>query len=215
MYLLEIEPLDLGEDVRAMGLELTEADDNREPIRGADAAALVVSTSWVPKAIAGAESESVDGGSYEPLNDTLWGLPVTSSAKDKVAEKTPIDGGVNVTCTTHGLASVTTVGAPLHPFEEIANAPGSLPPIVTPVTSIELAAVSEKVTDPGAVVACVETLPKLIPELSDALPIDAVPVPESTTVCGVTAALSAIERAALCAAVVGPYAGVNSTSTVQ
>jgi hypothetical protein len=38
VYLLEIEPLDLGTDVRAMGLELTEADENREPIRGADAA---------------------------------------------------------------------------------------------------------------------------------------------------------------------------------
>ena len=38
MILLEIEPLDLGPDVRAIGLELTEADENREPIRGADAA---------------------------------------------------------------------------------------------------------------------------------------------------------------------------------
>lgn len=36
--LLEVEPLDLGPDVRAIGLELTEADENREPIRGADAA---------------------------------------------------------------------------------------------------------------------------------------------------------------------------------
>jgi hypothetical protein len=36
--LLEIEPLDLGPDVRAIGLELTEADENREPIRGIDAA---------------------------------------------------------------------------------------------------------------------------------------------------------------------------------
>ncbi|MGC1658803.1 MAG: hypothetical protein WA737_02180 [Candidatus Acidiferrales bacterium] len=40
MYLLEIEPLDLGEDVRAVGLEFTEADENREPVRGAEAAAL-------------------------------------------------------------------------------------------------------------------------------------------------------------------------------
>jgi hypothetical protein len=38
MFLLEIEPLDLGADVKALGLELTEADENREPIRGADAA---------------------------------------------------------------------------------------------------------------------------------------------------------------------------------
>lgn len=36
--LLEVEPLDLGPDVRAIGLELTKADENREPIRGADAA---------------------------------------------------------------------------------------------------------------------------------------------------------------------------------
>jgi hypothetical protein len=38
MILLEVEPLDLGPDVRSIGLELTEADENREPIRGADAA---------------------------------------------------------------------------------------------------------------------------------------------------------------------------------
>jgi len=37
MYLLDVEPLDLGSDVRAIGLELTEADENREPIRGPDA----------------------------------------------------------------------------------------------------------------------------------------------------------------------------------
>lgn len=38
MYRLEIEPLDLGADVRAIGLELAEADDNREPVRGEPAA---------------------------------------------------------------------------------------------------------------------------------------------------------------------------------
>ncbi len=38
MYLLDIEPLDLGPDVRAVGLELTEEDENREPVRGSDAA---------------------------------------------------------------------------------------------------------------------------------------------------------------------------------
>ena len=38
MYRLEIEALDLGADVRAVALELTEADENREPVRGADAA---------------------------------------------------------------------------------------------------------------------------------------------------------------------------------
>jgi hypothetical protein len=37
-YLLEVEPLDLGEDVRAVGLDLTETDENREPVRGPDAA---------------------------------------------------------------------------------------------------------------------------------------------------------------------------------
>jgi hypothetical protein len=38
MYLLDVEPLDLGEDVRAVGLDLTKADENREPVRGPDAA---------------------------------------------------------------------------------------------------------------------------------------------------------------------------------
>jgi hypothetical protein len=37
-YLLEVEPLDLGADVRAIGLELVEADENREPVRGIAAA---------------------------------------------------------------------------------------------------------------------------------------------------------------------------------
>jgi hypothetical protein len=38
MYLLDIEALDLGADVRSVGLELVGADENREPVRGADAA---------------------------------------------------------------------------------------------------------------------------------------------------------------------------------
>src|SRR5690348_5570606 len=38
VYLLEVEPLDLGPDVRAIGLELGEADENREPVRGLEAA---------------------------------------------------------------------------------------------------------------------------------------------------------------------------------
>ncbi|MGA8220158.1 MAG: hypothetical protein WB780_00780 [Candidatus Acidiferrales bacterium] len=38
MFLLDVEPLDLGADVRAIGLELVEADENREPVRGPDAA---------------------------------------------------------------------------------------------------------------------------------------------------------------------------------
>jgi hypothetical protein len=55
--LLEIEPLDLGADVRAMGLELTEADENREPIRGADAARI---WSRVLLAIAAPENWALD-----------------------------------------------------------------------------------------------------------------------------------------------------------
>jgi hypothetical protein len=57
MYLLEVEPLDLGEDVRAVGLELTEADENREPVRGPDAAQV-----WgrVLPAVAGGETWALD-----------------------------------------------------------------------------------------------------------------------------------------------------------
>jgi hypothetical protein len=67
LYLLEIEPLDLGEDVRAMGLELTEADENREPIRGADAARI---WSRVLRAAAGDEAWSIDFFSHiDPIRD--------------------------------------------------------------------------------------------------------------------------------------------------
>lgn len=67
MYLLEIEPLDLGEDVRAMGLELTEADENREPIRGADAARI---WSRVLRSTAGDETWSLDFFSHlGPIRD--------------------------------------------------------------------------------------------------------------------------------------------------
>ncbi|HEY0701862.1 MAG TPA: hypothetical protein VGD60_03760 [Candidatus Acidoferrales bacterium] len=67
MYLLEIEPLDLGEDVRAMGLELTEADENREPIRGADAAKI---WSRVLRAVAGDERWALDFFSHlDPIRD--------------------------------------------------------------------------------------------------------------------------------------------------
>ena len=37
MYRLEIEPLDLGADVKAVGLELIDPE-TREPVHGADAA---------------------------------------------------------------------------------------------------------------------------------------------------------------------------------
>lgn len=56
-YLLEVEPLDLGEDVRAVSLDLTEPDENREPIRGAHAAAI---WSGVLVAIAGTEPWVLD-----------------------------------------------------------------------------------------------------------------------------------------------------------
>lgn len=46
MYLLEIEPLDLGPDVRAVGLELVEDDENREPVRGNDAARIWSRVLW-------------------------------------------------------------------------------------------------------------------------------------------------------------------------
>jgi hypothetical protein len=67
VYLLEIEPLDLGENVRAMGVELTEADENREPIRGAEAARI---WSRVLRAVAGDEPWSLDFFSHlDPLRD--------------------------------------------------------------------------------------------------------------------------------------------------
>jgi hypothetical protein len=46
VYLLDIEPLDLGPDVRAIGMELVEADENREPVRGADAARIWSRVLW-------------------------------------------------------------------------------------------------------------------------------------------------------------------------
>lgn len=38
MFLLDVEPLDLGADVRSVGVDLVEADENREPVRGSEAA---------------------------------------------------------------------------------------------------------------------------------------------------------------------------------
>jgi hypothetical protein len=57
MYLLEIEALDLGPDVKAVGIDLVEADENREPVRGADAARV---WSRVLPAAAGAEAWALD-----------------------------------------------------------------------------------------------------------------------------------------------------------
>jgi hypothetical protein len=56
-YLLEVEPLDLGPDVRAIGLELGEADENREPVRGIEAAKI---WSRVLRSTAASESWALD-----------------------------------------------------------------------------------------------------------------------------------------------------------
>lgn len=37
MFLLDIEPLDLGSEVRSVGVDLVQADENREPVRGSEA----------------------------------------------------------------------------------------------------------------------------------------------------------------------------------
>ncbi|HEY6443262.1 MAG TPA: hypothetical protein VIY66_07980 [Candidatus Acidoferrales bacterium] len=57
MYLLDIEALDLGPEVRAVGLDLMEADENREPVRGEDAARI---WSRVIRATAGSEPWALD-----------------------------------------------------------------------------------------------------------------------------------------------------------
>jgi hypothetical protein len=45
-YLLEVEPLDLGADVKAVGIELVEDDENREPVRGKEAARIWSRVLW-------------------------------------------------------------------------------------------------------------------------------------------------------------------------
>jgi hypothetical protein len=45
-YLLDVEPLDLGPDVRAVGIELVEDDKNREPLRGKEAARIWSRVLW-------------------------------------------------------------------------------------------------------------------------------------------------------------------------
>jgi hypothetical protein len=57
VYLLDVEPLDLGPGVHAVGLDLTEADENREPVRGHDAGMI---WSRVLTSIAGKESWTFD-----------------------------------------------------------------------------------------------------------------------------------------------------------
>ena len=46
MDVLEIEPLDLGPDVRAVGLDLVEDDENREPVRGTGASRIWSRVLW-------------------------------------------------------------------------------------------------------------------------------------------------------------------------
>ena len=57
MYLLDVEALDLGPDVKAIGLDLVEADENREPVRGEPAARI---WSRVLPAVAGTEPWALD-----------------------------------------------------------------------------------------------------------------------------------------------------------
>ncbi|HXW61544.1 MAG TPA: hypothetical protein VEJ45_03025 [Candidatus Acidoferrales bacterium] len=57
MYLLDIERLDLGADVKAVGLDLVEDDENREPARGEEAARI---WSRVLAATAGPEPWALD-----------------------------------------------------------------------------------------------------------------------------------------------------------
>jgi hypothetical protein len=56
-FLLEVEPLDLGTDVRAVGLELVENNSDREPVRGKNAAAI---WSRVLSAVAATEPWGLD-----------------------------------------------------------------------------------------------------------------------------------------------------------
>jgi hypothetical protein len=89
VYLLEIEPLDLGSDVRAMGLELTEADENREPIRGGDAAKI---WSRVLRTIAGTETWALDFFSHlDRLRDYLQRhqIPFREATKHSLAVPAP------------------------------------------------------------------------------------------------------------------------------
>src|SRR5277367_3016000 len=57
MYLLEVEPLDLGAEVKSIGLDLVEADENREPARGTEAARI---WSRILRAAAGTEALALD-----------------------------------------------------------------------------------------------------------------------------------------------------------
>ena len=70
MYLLDIEALDIGPDVRAIALELLEDDEQREPVRGAEAAAV-----WarVLPAVAGDQPWLLDApGRQDRARDVGW-----------------------------------------------------------------------------------------------------------------------------------------------
>jgi hypothetical protein len=89
VYLLEIEPLDLGDDVRAMGLELTEPDENREPIRGAEAAKI---WSRLLRAIAASEIWALDFFSHlDRLRDYLQrhGIAYREATKHSLSVPAP------------------------------------------------------------------------------------------------------------------------------
>lgn len=89
MVLLEIEPLDLGDDVRSISLELTEADENREPIRGEQASRV---WSRVLRAVATNESWVLDFFSHvDRVRDycTLHQIPFRESGKRVIVVAAP------------------------------------------------------------------------------------------------------------------------------
>jgi hypothetical protein len=80
-YVLEVEPLDLGADVKAVGLELVELE-SREPARGSDAARL-----WAAalRALAGLEPWTLDFFSHlDRVRDYcgLHGIPFEEKAAE-------------------------------------------------------------------------------------------------------------------------------------
>jgi hypothetical protein len=90
MYLLEVEPLNLGDDVRAVGLELVEVR-TREPARGGDAAGIWGRVLW---ALAGTEPWSLDFFSHlDRLRDfcTRHGIAYRDAAARSVVIRSPDD----------------------------------------------------------------------------------------------------------------------------
>ena len=90
MYLLEVEPLNLGEDVKAVGLELVEVR-SREPARGGDAARIWGRVLW---ALAGTEPWALDFFSHlDRLRDfcTRHGITYRDAAARSVVISSPDD----------------------------------------------------------------------------------------------------------------------------